>query len=152
MAAYYGELRRKYERASADPAQPVSPDPPAPPWESPFEPSIWHIHINQARILAQCEELIRRYPDLIEAHERRAWILATCPDSRLRDGKLAVAEATRAAELTNAQEEGAVIIGEELFATLAAAYAEAGDFASAVRWEQRQLEEDVAVPRSSTSR
>ena len=72
--------------------------------------------------------MIEQYPDLVEAHERRAWILSTCPDANLRDGKLAVASATRAAELTDWK-------NVDVLSTLAAAYAEAGDFASAVHWE-----------------
>jgi hypothetical protein len=64
--------------------------------------------------------------------------LATCPDARYRDGKLAVAAATRAAELTNWKDRN-------VLETLAAAYAEAGDFASAVHWQQRARERFVAM-------
>ncbi len=58
-----------------------------------------------------------------------AWIRATCPDSQHRDGRLAVASATRACELTNWKDTDALIL-------LAAAFAEAGDFAEAVKWQQ----------------
>jgi Flp pilus assembly protein TadD len=54
-----------------------------------------------------------------------AWLLATCPEGRLRDGAQAVQYAERACELTH---EGAA----SLVGTLAAAYAEAGRYDEAV--------------------
>ncbi|MGP0064010.1 MAG: hypothetical protein ACLQGP_10490 [Isosphaeraceae bacterium] len=133
QAAHYADLKQKYERAAADPSRPVPPDPPPPDEPQPHLQGIfiWPGKYDQA--LADCDEIIRRYSDLPWVHRERAWILATCPDARIRDGKLAVAAATRAAELTNWKDW-------TVFPSLAAAYAEAGDFANAVRWEQRALE------------
>ena len=129
QAAHYADLKQKYERAAADPSRPVPPDPPPPDEPQPHLQGIfiWPGKYDQA--LADCDEIIRRYSDLPWVHRERAWILATCPDARIRDGKLAVAAATRAAELTNWKDW-------TVFPSLAAAYAEAGDFANAVRWEQ----------------
>ena len=61
-----------------------------------------------------------------------AWVLATCPEGGLRNGSLAVQQATRAAELSGWKEP-------EIMDTLAAAYAEAGDFVKAVNWEKTYL-------------
>jgi tetratricopeptide (TPR) repeat protein len=69
------------------------------------------------------------------ALNERAWLLATCPDSNVRDGKQAVLDAI---ELCKSEKytDGAHID------TLAAAYAETGDFESAVIWEEEAIETD----------
>lgn len=55
-----------------------------------------------------------------------AWLLATCPDKDIRDGKLAVKYATRACQLTKLKNANTID-------TLAAALAESGNFDEAVR-------------------
>jgi Flp pilus assembly protein TadD len=61
-----------------------------------------------------------------------AWLLATCPDADARDGKRAVEIALRACQLTSYQNAADLD-------TLAAAYAETGDFDNAVKWETTYL-------------
>ena len=69
----------------------------------------------------------------MDALNNLAWILATCPNHRLRSGPEAVAWAERACQLTGFKSATPV-------STLAAAYAEAGRFPDAVSTANRALQ------------
>ncbi len=83
--------------------------------------------------LKNYERSLELDPDLVVALNGMGWILATCPDEELRDGSRAVELATRACELTDWKQTF-------YFDTLAAGYAESGDFDSAVQWQTKATE------------
>ncbi len=85
-----------------------------------------------AEALTQWREALKRDPDNLQVLNEMAWLRATSPDAALRDGNAAVALSEHAAQLTSSQEPA--ILG-----TLAAAYAEAGKFDSAIEVEQRAI-------------
>ncbi|MGI9456601.1 MAG: tetratricopeptide repeat protein [Aeoliella sp.] len=64
-----------------------------------------------------------------------AWTLATSPNDEVRDGKRAIELATKACELTENKEA-------HIISTLAAAYAESGDFEKAKEWSQKAVDLD----------
>ena len=67
---------------------------------------------------------LEQFPGDAGLQRGMAWLLATCPDDRVRDGQEALAWARQAAEYA---------ADPRTLETLAAAYAEAGDFQAAVR-------------------
>ena len=82
--------------------------------------------------MAHFDEAVRLNPYDPMAHGNRATLLATCPDAEYRNGKEALAAATRACEMTEWSYP-------MLLDPLAAAYAETGDFESAAAWQEKTI-------------
>jgi tetratricopeptide (TPR) repeat protein len=83
--------------------------------------------------IAHYHEAIRLQPDSLEALNNLAWLLAAHPDAQFRNGAEAVQLATRACELTKYQ-------NPVTLTTLAAAYAETGQFQTAVSFAEQAQE------------
>jgi tetratricopeptide (TPR) repeat protein len=89
---------------------------------------------RQGRIAAAIEDyhwLIQSAPDYVKAHQNLSWLLATCPDSRFRDGPRALA----LIEMLRKQNPQM-----EIRDNLAAALAETGEFNRAVQNQRRYVE------------
>jgi tetratricopeptide (TPR) repeat protein len=108
-----------------------------------IKPSLGEVRYNYANALVAqkkykeaiplYEAAVKLKPDLADAHCDLALLLATCPDPTVRDGAKAVACARRAAELTEWKDPS-------ILETLAAAYAEAGNFSEAVQYARLALQ------------
>jgi len=67
-------------------------------------------------------------PDVITIYNNQAWLFATCPEEKLRNGVRALEYARKACELCEWKRPGHID-------SLAAAFAETGDFDSAVKFQ-----------------
>ncbi len=89
-----------------------------------------------AASLRDLNDSIRLQPTRLETYglalNRRAWLRATCPDPSIRNGRAAIDDAKKACNITKWKEA-------DMIDTLAAASAEAGDFDSALRYEQQAM-------------
>lgn len=88
---------------------------------------------KQAEALADYEAAVKQHDESPNLLNNLAWLLATSPDEKLRDGKRAIELATKAGELTDYKEA-------YILSTLAASYAESGDLKSAIEWSTKAVE------------
>ena len=109
-------------------------------FEASWKRSIVYLHLrNYAASLKDLDALAKVTFQTQHPHElaltlsQRAWIRATCPDGSFRNGRAAIADAKKACELIKWKYA-------DYIDTLAGACAEAGDFDSAVRYEQQAID------------
>lgn len=85
--------------------------------------------------ISDCKKAIHLDPNCGLAYDGLAWIMGTASDSNIRNGSEALKNAKKACNLTNWSQP-------QCLDTLAAAYAEIGNYAEAARWEEKCLESD----------
>jgi tetratricopeptide (TPR) repeat protein len=90
---------------------------------------------DYAKAAADFNEAVRLKLDFVEAYNHLAWLLAVCPDATVRNGEYAVQYALKACDLSDWK-------NDSFLNALAAAYAEAGRFDDAVKWQNKYLESD----------
>jgi tetratricopeptide (TPR) repeat protein len=86
-----------------------------------------------AKTLADYTESIRVDPENPDSRHHRVVFRSACMEDKFRDGKQAIEDATKACEMSE--------WANSLYLSgLAMAYAESGDFDSALKWQQKAIE------------
>lgn len=88
---------------------------------------------KHAAAIGDFEQALKLQPDDPALLNNLAWVLATSPEEKVRNGKRAVTLATKACELTDYDKP-------HILSTLAAAFAESGDFQTAIEWSQKAVD------------
>src|SRR5262249_3008489 len=88
---------------------------------------------KQAEAISDYESALKIEPKNSGVLNNLAWVLATSPDDKLRDGKKAIELAKEACDVTEYK-------AAHILSTLAASYAETGDFDTAMDWSKKAVE------------
>jgi len=124
--------KKEYDKAIADCNQAIRLDPK---YVQAYDNrgDAWNETKKYDKAIADYNQAIKLAPNYALAYNNLAWVQATCPDAHFRDGRKAVENANRASQLSGGKEA-------DYIDTLAAAYAENGDFGKAKEWEAKTIE------------
>lgn len=121
--------KRQYDKAIADYTKAIKLDPKLA--DAYYNRAmVWKVKRQYAKAIKDYNKAIELDPNNVRFCNSLAWLLATCPDARYRDGKRAVQLATKATRLKPKA---------PYFDTLAAAHAEAGDYKKAVEIQAKAI-------------
>ena len=93
----------------------------------------WQHKGEYGKAIAEFDKVLLDEPEEVNALNYRAWLRATCPDAKYRDGAKALLDAQKAADIHFFEEESNLD-------TLAAVYAELGQFDEAIVHQERAIE------------
>jgi tetratricopeptide (TPR) repeat protein len=88
---------------------------------------------KQSAALDDYEAALKLHPEDSGILNNLAWLLGTSTEDNLRNGKRAIELATEACKLTDYKQA-------HILSTLAASYAETGDFETAMKWSRKAVE------------
>lgn len=123
--------KREYDRAIADMGRALMVTPNNTiAWDE--RGNIWEQRGQYAKAISDYEGALAVNPNSAAAYNHLGRLRATCPDPQYRNGREALANARWAYQLTGGKDAS-------VLATLAAAYAESGDFAQAEQWQTKAV-------------
>jgi len=131
------EAIRHFERALA-----IRPDNPS---VEMYLANAWSRQGQFEQAIAHYQTALKLQPNNAAFLNNLAWLLATCPEARFRNGQQAVQLAEQACQLTDFQKP-------QLIGTLAAAYAEAGRFDDAVAASEKAHDLALALGQQTLAR
>jgi len=88
---------------------------------------------EHAKAVEDYNEALKKKPEDSHMLNNLAWVLATSPDDDVRDAKRSIEVGTKASEVTKYE-------APHILSTLAAGYAEAGDWETAIKWSSKAVE------------
>jgi tetratricopeptide (TPR) repeat protein len=135
-AGYFGRGHawfetREYDKAIGDFSDVIRLAPKNP-WSHLVRGQVWDVTQDCAKAVRDFTEALRLDPLWAEAYNSLAWVLATCAEAKHRDAHKAAALARKACEISGWN-------NPPYLASLAAAYAESGQFDQAITYQQQAL-------------